>query len=119
MKKSLLRDLSQKLKRWLASRKEGSRMTKEYILDFLRQNKQLLKERYNVSKIGLFGSYAQGTPNENSDIDILVDMPSSFDNFFELKYFLEDAFGKTVDLGKTKNVRLLIKKYIDKEIIYV
>lgn len=94
-------------------------MTKEYILDFLRTNKQLLNDKYSVTKIGLFGSYAKNMANENSDIDILVEMPSSFDNFFDLKYFLEDAFGKRVDLGKIKNLRLLVKQYVDKEVIYV
>ena len=94
-------------------------MTKEYILNFLKTNKQLLNEKYNVTKIGLFGSYANDEANENSDIDILVEMPPSFDNFFDLKYFLEDAFKKTVDLGKEKNLRLLVKKHIQNEIIYV
>ncbi len=93
-------------------------MTKEYILNFLKTNKQLLNEKYSVTKIGLFGSYARNEANEKSDIDILVEMPPSFDNFFDLKYFLENAFGKTVDLGKAKNLRLLIKKYVDKEIVY-
>lgn len=94
-------------------------MTKEYILNFLRTNKQLLNEKYSVTKIGLFGSYVRDEAKESSDIDILVEMPPSFDNFFDLKYFLEDAFGKTVDLGKIKNLRLLIKKYVDKEVVYV
>ena len=93
-------------------------MTKEYILNFLKINKQLLNNKYSVTKIGLFGSYARGDAKDSSDIDILVEMPPSFDNFFDLKYFLEDAFGKTVDLGKIKNLRLLVKKYVDKEIIY-
>ncbi len=94
-------------------------MTKEYILDFLKTNKKLLNQKYNVTKIGLFGSYATGDATETSDIDILVEMPPSFDNFFDLKYFLENAFHKTVDLGKEKNLRLLIKKHIKNEIIYV
>ncbi len=94
-------------------------MKKEYILDFLKNNKQLLKEKYHVTKIGLFGSYARDEAKEESDIDILVEMPSSFDNFFDLKYYLEDAFDKKVDLGKIKNLRLLVKKYVDQEIIYV
>ena len=94
-------------------------MTKEYILNFLKTNKQLLNEKYNVTKIGLFGSYVRDEAKENSDIDILVEMPASFDNFFDLKYFLENAFGKTVDLGKIKNLRLLVKKYVDKEVVYV
>ena len=94
-------------------------MTKEYILNFLTTNKKLLNEKYSVTKIGLFGSYARDEATEDSDIDILVEMPPSFDNFFDLKYFLENAFGKTVDLGKVKNLRLLVKKYVDKEVVYV
>ncbi len=94
-------------------------MTKEYILDFLKDHKEEFKNKYQVHSIGLFGSYARDEAKESSDIDILVEMPSSFDNFFDLKYLLEDAFGKRVDLGKIKNLRLLVKQYVDKEIIYV
>jgi len=93
-------------------------MTKEYILNFLKAHKEELKHKYQVKKIGLFGSYARDEATPESDIDIIVDMPSSFDNFFDLKYFLEDAFNKSVDLGKLKNLRLLIKKHVDKEILY-
>ena len=35
-------------------------ITKEEILDFLRQQKPLFEKEYQVSKIGLFGSYARG-----------------------------------------------------------
>lgn len=94
-------------------------MKKEDILLFLKNNKTLLKEKYNVTKIGLFGSYAYGNENENSDIDILVEMPSSFDKYYDLKDFLEKHFKSTVDLGLKKNIRELIKKDIEKEVIYV
>ncbi len=94
-------------------------MTKEYILEFLKQHKEELREKYQVEKIGLFGSYARDEAREDSDIDILVDMPSSFDKFFDLKYMLEESFGKAVDLGKEKQLRLLVKEYVDKEVIYV
>ena len=46
-------------------------------------------------------------------------MPSSFDNYFNLKYFLEENFHRDVDLGKEKQLRLLIKKQIMQDIIYV
>ncbi len=45
-------------------------------------------------------------------------MPSSFDNFFDLKYFLEDNFNNKVDLIKEKNLRLFIKDKIQKDLIY-
>ena len=64
-------------------------MEKQEILDFLSKNKSLLKQKYNVSRIGLFGSYASGKQTDESDIDIIVSMPSNFDNFYDLKDFLE------------------------------
>ena len=93
--------------------------TKNSIISFLKENKQIIQEKYDVNKIGLFGSFARDEATKDSDIDILVDMKSSFDNFFELKYFLEDAFQTKVDLGKEKNLRLLVKEQIKKELIYV
>ncbi len=35
-----------------------------------------IAEKFQPDKIILFGSYAYGTPNEHSDIDILVVMPA-------------------------------------------
>jgi len=93
--------------------------TKHQIISFLKQNKQEIQDTYQVNKIALFGSFARDEATEKSDIDILVDMTPSFDNFFDLKYFLEDAFQTKVDLGKEKNLRLLVKEQIKNELIYV
>jgi len=94
-------------------------INKQFILKFLKDNKQQLKENYDVKKIGLFGSFSREEENIDSDIDILVDMPSSFNNFFDLKYFLEDNFKRDVDLGMTNSMRSFIKKRIEKDILYV
>ena len=94
-------------------------ITKQSILSFLLTHKSLMQNKYKVTKIGLFGSYATDQQKQTSDIDILVDMPSNFDLYYDLKEFLENAFNKKIDLGLEKNIRSLIKKEIDKEIIYV
>jgi len=96
-------------------------MTKEYILEFLKSNKELLKENYQVTKIGLFGSYARDEAKESSDIDIAVELESknSFRSFFSLLHFLEDSFSKKIDLGIESSLKPLAKKEILKEIIYV
>ena len=96
-------------------------MTKETILEFLKENKPLLKERYHVTKIGLFGSYARDEATNESDIDIAVELNSknSFRSFFSLLYFLEEHFGKKIDLGIEHSLKPLAKKEILKEIIYV
>ena len=94
-------------------------MTKEYILNFLTDHKDEFEAKYQVSKIGLFGSYAVDSQNEESDIDIIVTMPSDFDLFFELKETLENEFHKKVDLGLEKNIRMLLKSSIKNEVVYV
>lgn len=92
---------------------------KNQIITFLKQNKQEMQDKYKINKIALFGSFARDEATKESDIDILVDMAPSFDNFFDLKYFLEDEFKTKVDLGKEKNMRLFIKNKIQKDLIYV
>ena len=47
-------------------------ITRSEILQFLRLNKDLFKEKYNVVKIGIFGSYSREEQTDNSDIDIIV-----------------------------------------------
>ena len=94
-------------------------MTKTFVLNFLSSHKQLLKEKYDVEKIGLFGSYATDNQKESSDIDIIVQMPSDFDKYYDLKEFLETKLEKRVHLGLEKNLRKLIENKVKNEIIYV
>jgi uncharacterized protein len=93
-------------------------LSKSIILSFLKEHKAYLKSEFDVDSIALFGSYARGDEKKDSDVDILVDMKASFDNFFDLKYFLEDNLHARIDLGKEKNLRLLVKKQIKDELIY-
>jgi len=47
--------------------------SRDQILAFLKQNKKLFRDRYHIIRLGLFGSYARGDQNVNSDIDLLVE----------------------------------------------
>lgn len=94
-------------------------MTKDTILTFLKENKKFLQERYKVTKIALFGSYSRDDADEESDIDLLVEMPSSFDLYYDFKEFLENKLKKKVDIGFEKNLRPFIKESIKEDIIYV
>jgi len=95
-------------------------MTREDILDFIRVNRSLLEEKYSVENIGLFGSYAKGTATQESDIDFYVEFgKKTLDNMTGLWIFLEDAFGKKVDmLHKHPRLRQGLKTQIEKEVIY-
>ena len=94
-------------------------MNKSLIINFLQQNKAIIESKYQVKQIGLFGSYVKGLQGDESDIDILVDMPSSFDNYYDLKEFLESNLHKKVDLGLISSVREHLKEKIFNEVEYV
>ena len=46
----------------------------------IRRYSRAIAEEFNPDKIILFGSYAYGTPNEDSDVDLLVVMPANHHN---------------------------------------
>ena len=94
-------------------------LDRETILKFLKEHKEMFQSKYQIKKLGLFGSYAKGEENHQSDIDILVDMPSSFDLYYDLKEFLEEALNRSIDLGLEKSMRAFILDSIQEEIIYV
>ena len=58
-------------------------------------------EGYGVKRLGLFGSYTRNEQNETSDLDFVAEFykeKKNYKNFISLCYFLEDTFGKKVDL---------------------
>lgn len=74
-------------------------LTRDQIMELLRQNQPYLSAEYGVRRIGLFGSYAKGQPDEASDIDIVVEFerPIGF-RFVELAEYLEHLLGRRVDM---------------------
>ncbi|MDQ0256763.1 putative nucleotidyltransferase [Evansella vedderi] len=81
--------------------------------------KPYLQEKYKVSKVGYFGSYARGEQTEDSDIDILVEFSQPIGlEFVELKEYLEDKLGKEVDLVTVNALKPKLRKTILKEVIY-
>lgn len=93
--------------------------TKEEILRFLKNHKQELSERFTVRRIGLFGSYLHDGAGDESDVDILVDLAQpTFDNYMDLKFFLEDCLSKPVDLVLADSVKPRLKHIIASEVSY-
>jgi hypothetical protein len=96
-------------------------LTKKEILQILHNELPVLKERFYVKEIGLFGSIAKGEEEETSDIDILVtlkDENNDLFNFLDLKYYLESVIHKKVDLVMKDAIKPRIKDRILKETIY-
>jgi hypothetical protein len=96
--------------------------SRDQILAFLKQNKILFRDRYHIIRIGLFGSYARGDQNVNSDIDLLVEFEDNTQDLYDLKLQLKDFFQKNlgieIDIGREKYIKPRIKKSILKETVY-
>jgi predicted nucleotidyltransferase len=92
------------------------------IKEKLRAYKPIIKERFKVKNIGIFGSFVRGEQTLKSDIDILVEFDKegkTFRNYMELKYFLEDLLGLEVDLVMIGAIKDELKDTILKEVQYV
>jgi hypothetical protein len=96
-------------------------MSKKEIIKKLNTELPILKSKYNVNKIGVFGSFARGDYKKGSDIDILVEFkePIGFFEFIQLENYLSKKLRKKVDLITKRALKTIIKNDILKEVIYV
>ena len=98
--------------------------TDEEIIRVLKKHRDVLESR-KVKRIGLFGSFVRGEQKKDSDIDFLVEFDKDkfdekfkglFDNFMDLVFYLEDLFGKRVELITAGSLSPYIQPYVEKEV---
>ena len=94
----------------------------EKVIEILKKNKEEIKNRFGVRKIGVFGSFSRGEGGKLSDIDIIVDFetPPGWE-IVDLHEFLEQIFNRKVDLLTERGVKRKPSLWnsIKKDIIYV
>ena len=94
---------------------------KEQIFEIIQLNNQTIKD-FGVKKIGLFGSFVKNQQTNLSDIDLLVEFENgkkSYNRFIKLAFFLEELFGRKVDLITDKSLSPFLGPHILKETEYV
>ncbi len=88
----------------------------------LKQIKEMTEEvvsKYPVKKVSVFGSYAQGSASDDSDLDFLVEFVSPAVSLLlisEIKCELESKFQRNIDLIHApveENSLLVIDEVID------
>jgi predicted nucleotidyltransferase len=95
-------------------------ITKKNVLDTLSKVFPTLKQKYDISKIGVFGSVARNQDNSESDIDIIVEMHPDLFKRICLKNELESILGKKVDVVRYwKGMNRFLKQRINREGLYV
>jgi predicted nucleotidyltransferase len=96
-------------------------MPKENILEFLEQNKKNFLNKYQISNIALFGSYARDEEDKESDIDIAIETTlTDYFKLYDFKEELENFFKLKVDVIRLRDrMNESLKKRIANEGIYV
>ena len=78
-----------------------------------------LSSRFTVQRIGVFGSFARGSAVSESDVDILVELKEpTFDHYMDLKFYLEEMLGRSVDLVLHDAIKPRLKPIIEQEVVY-
>lgn len=95
-------------------------ITKNDILNKLKDLKPVLYKEYSVKQIGLFGSFSDDSNTEDSDIDILVEFEKPIGwKYFSLEIYLENIFGRKIDLVTKNALKEQIKERILDQVNYV
>ena len=96
-------------------------MKRDDIILSLRRFKETNQQKYNIIRIGLFGSGARDNMREQSDIDVVVELETQ--DFFDLigiKLDLEEQLSQEVDIvSYREKMNEFLKRRIDKEAVYV
>jgi hypothetical protein len=96
-------------------------MINKEIASKLKAEKNTLFEKYKVTKLGVFGSFARGEENPESDIDILIEFSEvpGMKQFFNTEEYLEKLLNRKIDLVRENAIRPELKDIIMSEVIYL
>jgi predicted nucleotidyltransferase len=96
-------------------------MPNTQVLHILKQEKNTLKTRFGVEELALFGSYARGDENPDSDVDLLVSFKEiDFNKLMGAYIYIEKLLGKKVDfIRKGPHISDQFLNRIKKDMVYV
>ncbi len=95
--------------------------TKTDLLTLVQGHQDHLKS-FGVKRLGVFGSFVHSEHHDASDVDVLVEFEpgrKTFDNFMHLAFYLEDLFGRKVDLLTPESLSPYLGPRILREVEYV
>lgn len=97
---------------------------KNYIINILLTELPLLRKKFNVEELGIFGSGLIIPFEKTNDLDLFIKFkrPVGF-KYFELLEYLEKKFNKKIDVITPEGLNSIrnktVKENISKSIVYV
>ena len=100
--------------------KDAPPVRRDELIALLRGRAQDLR-RFRVKSLDLFGSLARDEAHAASDVDLLVEFDEgpTFDQFMDLKFFLEELLSQRVDLVTRAALRPRMRPVIEREAVRV
>ena len=97
--------------------------TKQEVVDIIRENLDKFA-LFGVLEVGLFGSFVREEQNDESDVDLLVNLQADdprvyCDNYFALLDFVDTLFGRKVDVITENSITEITGLNICREVEYV
>ena len=97
----------------------GTVMTLQEVIGIIEDNRSQIN-KFGVRRIGIFGSYTRDEQKPVSDVDLIVEFDhKTFDNYMELKLFLERLLGLSVDLVTAESIKPRLRQSICESAVYV
>jgi uncharacterized protein len=95
--------------------------TLDEIKQILSERKSWLCETYQITELGIFGSYARGEQTQNSDVDVLIDYEQSPTLFklVNLRNSLKDLTGLSVDIVTKNGLKPGVRERVLSEVVYL
>lgn len=95
-------------------------LTIHQVTTTLRQQLPYLSAEYGITRLGVFGSYAKGTQQEQSDIDLLVEFKTPLGLWFvELTDYLEQLLQRPVDVLTPAGISTIRNPQVARDIVSV
>lgn len=95
-------------------------MERQATIDLLQKHRTALND-FGVTSLAVFGSVARDEARDSSDLDVLIEFDGkvTFDRYMDLKFYLEDLFGVSVDVVTKKMLRDEIQVTVKREAILI
>jgi predicted nucleotidyltransferase len=108
-------------RRFAIIEKKGVPVTRDEVLRILRSHKSVLKERFGIEEMALFGSFSRNEGHEESDVDLAIvkTTKKSYWTLMDVMNYLSDILGREVDVGFYDAIRPFYRRRIEKDMIYV
>jgi predicted nucleotidyltransferase len=95
------------------------RESADSVIEQIARIREELRQRYTVTRIGVFGSFARGEEEPDSDVDVIVELAQpTFDHYMDLKFRLEEVLQRPVDLVMVETLKPRLRPIIEQEVVY-